>query len=116
MEKASGFWFGTTTIEKRSATLPLIIITILLIICYAVPGFAVDPVTIDESLRIKNIRNNIEYFLNESRSLTIDDVLSLQKSGKINWLRPNTADISLGFVRTAVWVRLSAVNTSKKDI
>lgn len=117
MEKASGFRFGkTTNIEKRSAILPVIIIAILFIIFYASPGFAADPVIIDETLRIKNIGNNTEYFLDESRSLAIDDVLSLQKSGKINWLRSDTADLRLGFVQAAVWVRLSAVNTSTKDI
>jgi len=117
MERESGSCISKTmNKEKSPAPLPVIIIAILLIIFYAAHGFAADPVIIDETLRIKNIGNNIEYFLDEDRSLTVDDVLSLQKSGKINWLRSDPTGLRLGFVRAAVWLRLSAVNTSSKDI
>jgi len=102
--------------EKRPAPLPVIITAIFFLIISAASVFAADPVTIDETLRIKNIGNNIEYFLDENRSLTIDEVLSFQKNGKIKWLRSDPTGLRLGFVQAAVWVRLSAVNTSTKDI
>lgn len=102
--------------EKRPVPLPVIITAIFFLIISAASVFAADPVTIDETLRIKNIGNNIEYFLDENRSLTIDEVLSFQKNGKIKWLRSDPTGLRLGFVQAAVWVRLSAVNTSTKDI
>jgi two-component system, sensor histidine kinase LadS len=106
----------TTNKERRPALLPIIFKAIFLLIISAAPCFAADPVIIDETLRIKNIGNNIEYFLDENRSLGIDDVLSLQKNGKIRWLRSDPSGLRLGFVKAAVWVRLSTVNTSTKDI
>ena len=117
MEKLSGFWFGRTAKqEKISATAPAIITAILFFICYAAPVFPAAPVTIDESLKIKNIGKNIEFFLDEGRSLTVNDVLSLQKKGKISWLQSDTEDLRLGFVHAAAWVHVSAVNTSAREI
>lgn len=105
-----------TNRKKHPASLFIIIKAIVLLIISAAPGFAADPVVIDETLGIKNIGNNVEYFLDENRSLSIDDVLSFQKSGKIRWLRSDSTDLRLGFVQAAVWVRFSAVNASVKDI
>jgi PAS domain S-box-containing protein len=116
MEKASGFRFSNTTKKEKHPSITPSIIAILLFIFYAALGFSADRVIIDETLKIKNIGKNIEYFLDESRSLTVDDVLSLQKKGRINWRRSDASDLRLGFIHDTVWVRVSAVNSSAKDI
>ena len=117
MEKRGSFCAIEKKIsEKRTALLSFLFTVAVLLIVSSAPCFAIKPVVIDENTGIKNLGNNTEYFLDDTRSLTIKDVLLYQRSGKINWLQSDPRELRLGFVKSAVWVHVSALNTSGKSI
>ena len=82
----------------------------------AIPGNALEPVIIDESLKIKNIGHSIEYLLDETKSLAINDFITQQEEKKFKWKKSNAEDLRLGYEKAAIWVRISARNTSNGEI
>jgi two-component system, sensor histidine kinase LadS len=100
---------------KETGTALIPFATALLIALSSV-CFAAEPVIIDETLRIKDICTNIEYLLDETNSLTIEDFRKSTDRNAFTWKKLNSHDLRLGFVRAAVWVRFTARNTSPRDI
>lgn len=99
-------------IIKKAAPVPLAAV-LLLALCGT--SLALDPVAIDGSLKIKYIGRNIEYLLDERQALTIGDLLAPGGQAPA-WKQSESADLGLGYVRGAVWVRFAARNASDRDM
>ena len=78
--------------------------------------FALIPVDIDESLKIKNLGRNIEYLLDESKTLTIQDVSAPDTGTARRWHPSAADDLRLSYIKAAVWVRVSVRNISNREI
>ncbi|MBN2160320.1 MAG: ATP-binding protein [Spirochaetes bacterium] len=93
---------------------PALMLGALLFFC--LPAAALEPVTIDESLAIKNINLNAEYFFDESRTVTINDLIGQRDKREYPWKKADRESMGLGYSNAAIWFRFAARNTSNREI
>lgn len=69
----------------------------------ALPAFAINTVTIDESLKHLDLTDKVEYYVDATDRLTYDQVMELPAE---KWKPSHTSVLSFGFTKADYWFRL----------
>ena len=101
---------GSSILIKRRAMLGLILpLCFALASMFATTARASTPFLLDRSLEKAGLSRYLEYFIDESGRLSIDDVSAPSFSN--NFIQNEKSYLGFGYTRAAVWVRFSVKNT-----
>ena len=73
-----------------------------------------DPIILDDQLINKTIGLHIEYFIDENKSHTIDDISSERNS--LKWIKSENETPGFGYTKAAYWIRFTIKNAALKEI
>lgn len=75
-----------------------------------------DPIPVDDNLSRNPIGAYLEYLEDTGKKLSIQDIVSPNAAPRHGWKQSPQKAISLGYTKSAYWVRFSAANRSRRDI
>ena len=76
-------------------------------------GMAATPIYIDESFTSSSIGHSLEYWVDDSKTMNLEDVSG---GADVSWQPVNKKAENFGYRDGAIWLRFSLVNKSQKNV
>ncbi|MCP4606104.1 MAG: SpoIIE family protein phosphatase [Proteobacteria bacterium] len=103
------------SIIKKSSIMKVFVLFIPFLF-FSRPAFPAETLIIDDSIKIKPIGLHLEYLKDDSKALTINDIIDRSKSEKFEWKESKKKTLAFGYQNGAFWIRFTAKNITDHEI